>query len=205
MLPLFFTAIAAALAVFSLTTSAVATQSIPLSTTLITPEDLPGEWAEEPPSEDDDDTSALCGIESSLQLGSATEAGEVAYSQGRLGPVLHHVVSRTSAAGAVMEGVRALPVPCEWTATDDEGVATTWTMDVLPFPSFGDETLAFRLRTTLDDIAYLETDLVFVRYGDVVSVLSIASVGVLSPPESQTALLESLATLADERLVAVTR
>jgi hypothetical protein len=203
MLRLFVAVITTAIAMLSLTTSNVTAQPAPVSTALITPADLPGDWIEEPPSDDDDDSASLCGIEASQELGSTIEAGKVTYSQGRLEPVLYQVVSRTPEAGAVMERVRTLPVPCEWSTTDEEGVSTTWTMDVLPFPSFGDETLAFRLNTTLDDIAYLETEMVFIRRGDVVSVVSIASVGVLSPPESQTALLESLVTLVDERLLVV--
>jgi hypothetical protein len=202
MIRLFLSVIVTAIGVFSLTTSNITAQPAPVSTALITMQDLPGEWYEEPPS-DDDRSSALCGIESPEELGGAVEAGEISFSQGRLGPVLYQVVSRTAEAGAVMERVRTLTVPCEWTATDEEGASTTWRMDVLPFPSFGDEMLAFRLSTTLDDIAYLETDMVFIRRGDVVSVVSIASVGVLSLPESQTALLESLVGLVDERLVTV--
>ncbi len=204
MIRLFLAVLAAAFVLQSLAASRVAAQPAAVSTALLTLEDLPGEWTEEPAAEEDDgDTSFLCGVGSPSNLSGATDAGRASFTQGWMGPQLYQVVSRTPDAAAVIEGIRNLSVPCEWTETDDEGDHTTWTMDVLPFPSFGDETLAFRLSTALDDIAFLETDIVIIRRGDVVSVLLIISIGVLSPPEPQTALLESLAAQVDKRLVAV--
>lgn len=204
MIRLFLAVLATAFVLQSLAPSRVVAQPGPVSTALLTLEDLPGDWTEEPAEEEEDgDTSFLCGVGSPSNLSGATDVGRASFTQGGLGPVFYQLVSRTSDAAAVMEGVRNLPVPCEWTETDDAGDVTTWTMDVLPFPSFGDESLAFRLGTALDDIAFLETDMVIIRRGDVVSVLLIISIGVLAPPEPQTALLESLAALVDERLVAV--
>lgn len=81
-----------------------------------------------------------------------------------------------------------------------EDLPEGWTQDA---NTAGDDSLAFRLSTTLDDLAFLETEMIVIRRSDVVSVLFVGSVGLFSPPESQTALLESLARLVDERLAAV--
>ncbi len=165
-----------------------------LADVAVQPDELPTGYAPQASGDPSDSSDAYCdGKDPSAEVPSEEEV-EVLFLGGELGPVVVNIVAEYSdeeEAQAFMVASLAAINDCG-SYTDEGGNEVTLSPE--PFPSLGDETFAARSRL-VGEFGDIELDLIFVRVGDRVPLLSQGgSDGVDSE------LVEELARLVAERL-----
>ena len=175
-----------------------------LAGALLTIEDMPTGWTVSPADEDDeDDGTPICGIESGALGDQALDRLTADFQQSELGPLLSQIIDRFAEGDAkriMAEFGDAFGSCTEWVDVDEDGQETTWRLGPLSFPTFGDETFAFRMSTTVAILGFVELDFVVWRRGDVTEVIGHTSIGFEGIDSEQT---EAFVRRADDKLRAI--
>ena len=170
---------------------------------LLAVDDMPTGWTTSPSGPNiESQGNNICG--QPLDTQRRVEQVSVGFQRSQSGPFLLQTVGvyERGGAAAFMESLKRASESCTtWTVTGREGKITVWKLAPLSFPKLGDETFAFRLSI---DTGVLpgESDVVFVRRGDIVSLLEYAGVSLATVDSQQT---ETIVRKADEKLQKVAR
>ena len=173
---------------------------------VLTVEDMPAGYTEEPDEDDDDEDSptqacprleALEGDEEPLEEASAN------FQAGENGPFVTHEVAvlqegRAEEAIESFRGALDDPACRTFTQPTDNGGTATFTLTEIPVPQLGDDVVGLRLT---GDAAALgaQFDAILERVGDVGSYIAVITIpGLSGPPPA----LDQLATRADEKVQA---
>jgi hypothetical protein len=172
-------------------------KDIDLEAALLTLDDMPSGWTQEPEAETDDESDVtLCDVEP-LDDVEAVDSSSREFSAGDFGPFLHHSVAvyeSGQAEQALDAFLEALDACDEWTEETEDG-PVTWRPRALSFPGLGDDTVAVRINVEAE--AFNATvDMVTWRRGDFLSLLF--TMEVFGSPDAEQ--MEELARVADERL-----
>jgi hypothetical protein len=193
-------------------------QSSRLEPALLRPADLGPEWsirqlpepeAAQPQSEDgsaDEDGGALALCGRGVPDIGATAPREWAdrwYIRDDERAIVYHAIDQLSlvAGRRFMAYLRSLPLPCAWSSEGVSSGHVLHEMESLPFPSLGDESVAFRLVEQGDGFGY-EINMVYVRIGGLVT--QVTSFAVDPPSERvDTSHTEALVRLVVKRLASL--
>jgi hypothetical protein len=166
---------------------------------LLTLSDMPTGWTQDPEQDADDEDATLCDVEP-LEEVQAVDDASADFSAGDFGPLLSHMVGvyEDQDAEAAMDSfMDALEGCTEWTDETEDG-PVTFRPTPLAFPSFGDDTVAVRIRAE-SELFDMTLDVVVWRRANVVSLITVIEV-FGTPDADQT---EEFVTVADERLAAL--
>ncbi|MGD9890125.1 MAG: hypothetical protein AB7R89_28220 [Dehalococcoidia bacterium] len=167
---------------------------------LITLQDLPTGWTidPDPDTDEDDGEGTICDIPSARQ--SRLVSVEANFQKGTIGPFISHAISvyQDGAAKQLMDdAVKILETCREWETTNDDGSPLVMKLTPLSFAKVGEQTFAFRATMTSGGFPF-QADIVYLRDGDVMHVVTYMTVGVTAP---DTELTETLAKTAHDRSV----
>jgi hypothetical protein len=172
----------------STTSTTTAPDPSQLNTALLAVSDLPPGWGAPPPEDDEDDDSSsspLCdGKRSPFE--DTVDDVEVSFGKGGLLPQLHEALAvlPEEEARTRFSAARELFTSClgkTWSATDEDGDTTTYTMGEVSMPHIGDEDFAVRINAATG-FGNVSIDAIVFRDGPVVGLLggiggSVAIVG----------------------------
>jgi hypothetical protein len=163
---------------------------------LLSIDEFPVGWAEEPQSEDDEDS--LCGFELTdvleLEEDSLPSASLAFAEDPDLGPLFGETI------GFVPEGrgAEALDLTAEeLDGCEDDFQGEPATITALSFPEVGDESIAYRISVGAEDEVGVEIAIVYARVEDLL--LALVAVDVLGDP---VPTLEAYAQLAVDKAAA---
>ena len=182
--------------------SPAAAASVDLTRALLALEDMPADWRS---AASDGGTAQPCGQRPALSTQAARQV-EASYQRGSLGPFVSHTVAsyRPGDAARAMDSTRRLFEECrEWEGSH-LGSQFTFRVSTLPFPDLGDQSFALRLDADGPLLLVAQTDLVFVRRGNVAFLLAHTTAG-LRVASIDSELTERLTRRADQLLEAIAR
>ena len=176
--------------------------SIDLARALLALDDMPADWRN---AEPDGGTAQPCGQQAALST-QAIRQVEASYQRGALGPFVNHTVAsyRPGDAARAMDSTRRLFEECEEWEGSHLGYQFTFRVSTLPFPELGDQSFALRLDADGPLLLVAQTDLVFVRRGDVAFLLAHTTAGLRSA-SVDSELTERLTRRADQLLATIAR
>jgi hypothetical protein len=163
---------------------------------LLTLNDMPTGWTQDPEQDTDDDDATFCDVEP-LDEVQAVDDASANFSAGDFGPLLSHsvgVFEDQDAEAAMDSFMDALEGCTEWTDETEDG-PVTFRPTPLAFPSFGDDTVAVRIGAE-SELFDMTLDMVVWRRANVVSLITV--VEVFGTPDAEQT--EEFVTVADERL-----
>lgn len=165
---------------------------------LLTLNDMPTGWTQDP-EQDADDDATFCDVEP-LDEAKAIDDASANFSAGDFGPLLSHMVGvfeGQDAEAAMDSFMDALEGCTEWTDETEDG-PVTFRPTALAFPSFGDDTVAVRIKAE-SELFDMTLDVVVWRRANAVSLLSV--IEVFGTPDAEQT--EEFVTVADERLASL--
>lgn len=173
-----------------------------LASALLAVPDLPGGWRLGQDTRSTPEDTNLCGANLATIERQGQKLAEVgvSFQQSPSGPYLSQTLTAYSGglAQQVLDALRAAAGSCNTVTVKDkqEGSFSNWELTTPPFPQLGDQTLALREYLPAGNV---EAIIVYVRRGDLLSVLLHVSVG---QPIDRTQT-EAFARRADEKLAQV--
>lgn len=150
---------------------------------LLALEDMPTGWTTWDTGSEGDDTggnTSLCGQPQPETVIEPVAEDEAGYIKGQIGPFFNQLVAVYEEAGQaeeLMTYVQSSFTCSEWTETVATGEEVTYQISPLSFLSFGDQTFVFRMSTQAGAAGAIEFDVVFVRTGEIVTVVFHGGIG----------------------------
>jgi hypothetical protein len=162
--------------------------------------DLPAGFTRLPDEPADEDATGPCGHPRFERAGNKLDEIDVRFQASETGPfVLQNLVVFPPADALDAFAYARAAIDCtEWTEVDANGAPTTYRLAPLDAPAVGDDAFALRVELDLAAIGTLVTDTVFIRVGNVLSVVAYAT---LDAPDLE--ILATLAQRAAEKMAAV--
>jgi hypothetical protein len=162
----------------------------------LTLDDLPDGYVQLP-AEPSSDGDGPCGHPAFERAENKLGEVEVQFQLSDEGPfVLQNLVAFPEADAADAFAYARSSIDCtEWTETPADGVPTTYRVSPLEVEPVGDESFAVRIELDIEGVGTLITDSVFIRVGNILSLVGYATV---DAPDPQ--MLEELARSAAEKM-----
>jgi hypothetical protein len=153
--------------------------------------DMPEGWTEEPSDDSSSDSdNGICGKPDFERKDNKLGEKNLTFSGGDFGPiVIQNLVVFPEADAADAMAYAKDSVSCtEWTETDEEGIETTYTVEPLDLPTFGDESVAVRISYDDPNLGTVITDTVYMRVGTLLSAVAYISLNAPDLDQFQTIL-----------------
>jgi hypothetical protein len=189
----------AGLAVVLMTRPALATEH---DTALLTAAELPPGWEMISGEAPAPSSYAWCPGGAALPV-VPRERAAGSFAGGTPGPLLYHEVLRFARGDAhrALAAVRASPGPCSWEVAEPGLGAMTFNLTAMTERALGEEAIRRELMADWDGLV-VQADVVIIRAGDLVALLTVVTIDPDSAPPD-AALSDQLATLAAAKLLAV--
>jgi hypothetical protein len=170
-----------------------------LNSAALTLEDFPDGWTQEPAQPSDDTDTDLCNQPAFDKKGERLGDVEIDSQASDDGPFVYQALTEfpDETADEAWNFAMDAASCTEWTETDSDGVETTYHLQHLDDPEFGDASMAIELTFDVPGFGAATSDAIYIRVGNAFTLVAWSALG---PVDYQDVL--DVATRAADKLQA---